>query len=811
MTKAIWQDVRYAVRGLLNRPAFAVLAILTLALGSGAATTIFSVIQNVLLDPFPYLDADRVAMIQIHDVKNSNPGGRSFFQVPEFLDYQEQNHVFGEVIGGTTEDVLQTTSEGTEQFTGANVTPNMFQFLGVTPMLGRGLLPDDAKPGAPPVFVMAYKMWLAHYNLDPAVLNRTFVLNGVPTTLVGVMPPRFTKLAADLYRPVAMSRADPAGRDEFYMFQARLKPGVTLAQAQADLDVIAHRLAQVYPKNYPPKFTVNVVSWVDNIVGQFRKTLYTLAGAVGLLLLIACGNVANMLLARASSREKEMAVRTSLGASRSRLIQQLLVESVLLAVGGAIVGCLFAYGGVKALVVLIPDGFIPREAVIRLNVPVLLFSLAAAVITTLLFGLAPALQTAKKNMVEPLKDAGKGVTGGFRRGRLRSTLVVVEIALSLTLLVGAALLMRSFVLLQHQDLGLDPENILVARLVLPRGQYTSATAKQQFFGSLLQRLHALPGVVAATETSTLPPYGGINSEIEIPGKTHTEKWDAIFQLCSEGYFPTLRLKLLRGRLLSNVDVNDARKVAVVNRALASRYFGAENPLGQRVKLTALEKLPEGAVNDPVFEIVGVIADAKNQGIQDPPRPEMFIPYTVTGAFERGILVRTAGDPNAMLNSVRREVWAVDRHVAITLTGSLTGYLKQFSYAEPRFSLVVLGVFAAVGFVLVAVGVYSVIAYTVSRQTHEIGIRMALGAARADVLRMVIRMGLQLIAIGAVAGLAVSLVATRVIASQLWGISPHDPATLVGVVMAMTAVGLAACYFPARRAMKVNPIVALRYE
>ena len=808
---ALWQDLRYGLRGLVNRRGFALLAVLTLALGIGAATTIFSVIQNVLLDPFPYVDAHRVAMIQIHDLSNNRPGGRSAFQTPEFLDYQEQNHVFEEVIGGGYEDILQSTGEGMQQFSGGLVTPNTFQFLGVPALLGRGIVPDDGKPGAPPVFVMAHKMWAKYHNLDPTILGRTFVLNGVPTTLVGIMPPRFTKLAADLWRPVSLNRADPQVSRQYFTFQARLKPGVTLRQAAADIDVIARRLAPQYPRNYPKQFSVNVVSWVESLVGQFRTTLYTLAAAVALLLLIACGNVANMLLARAASREKEIAIRVSIGASRARVIQQLLIESLLLAAGGAVVGCLFAYAGLKGLVLLIPEGLIPRESVISLNLPVLAFSIVVAIVTALLFGLVPALQTARKDMVEPLKDSGKGVSGGFRSGRLRNTLVIVEVALSLMLLVGAGLLMRSFVELQRQNLGLNPENILVVRTPLPRGSYDTGTAKHQFFRALLARLHALPGVVAATETTSLPPYGGVGSEVDVPGKTHSERWDALIQFVSDGYFPTLGLRLAQGRLLTDVEVNDARKVAVVNQTLVTRYFPGEPALGRRIKFNLLETLPNGKVDNPVFEIVGVIADAKNRGIQDPPMAEAFMPYTVTSAFERGILVRTAGAPELLLNSVRREIWALDRNVALSDIGTLTDYLKRFSYAEPRFSLVLLGVFATVGLLLVAIGVYSVIAYTVSRQTHEIGIRIALGAGRSQVMRMVARMGLRLVLIGVGIGLAASLAVTRVIASQIWGISPHDPLTIAGVVAVMAAAGAAACYFPARRAMNVDPMVALRCE
>lgn len=808
----LWQDLRYGWRGLARQRAFTALGVLTLALGIGAATTIFSVIHNVLLNPYPFPNVDRFVTVQIRDVTSSRPGGRNFFQVPEFLDYQEQNHVFEEVIAGGFDDVLQATAEGTEQFTGGAVTANMFDFLGVPPLIGRTLTAEDAKPGATPVFVMSYKMWLGRYNRDPGVVGRTFTLNGVPTICIGVMPQRFHKLAADLYRPIVLDRADPQMNRRFFMFQARLKPGVTFEQAAADLDVIAHRLAKVYPDNYPKQFTTQVVGWADSIVGQFKTTLYTLAAAVALLVLIACSNVANMLLAQGAAREREMAIRLSLGASRQRVIRQLLIESLLLATCGAIVGCLLAYGGLKALVLLIPEGLIPREAEIRLNVSVLAFSLLVTVCTAIVFGLAPALQTARTDMVEPLKSSGKGIAGGFRRGRLRNALVVVEVALSLMLLAGAGLLMRSFVRLQQQDLGLNPENILAARLPLPRGQYDTAAAKQRFFQALLPRLESLPGVVAATETSTLPLYGGIRTELEIPGKAQQEKRQALFQLCSEGYFPTVGLRLIRGRVLSAVDVNDARRVAVVNQTLVDKFFGPGDPIGQRITLAMLAQLPGGnAVPDPVFEIIGVIADAKNAGIQDPPMPEVFIPYTITGAFERGVLVRTAGEPGALLNSVRREIWAVDRNVALTGTGTLKQFLTRFSYAEPRFALVLLGVFAGVGLILVAVGVYSVIAYTVSRQTQEIGIRMALGARRMDVLGMIIQMGLRLVAVGVVIGLAASFAATRVMRHQLWGISPHDPLTLVAVVCVMTLAGFAACYFPARRATRVDPIVALRYE
>jgi predicted permease len=815
MIPDLWQDLRYGARTLLKRPGFTLIAVLTLALGIGATTTIFSAIWNILLNPFPYTDADRMVVIQIHDMSNPRPRGRAGFQTLEFLDYQEQNRVFEDMMGATGGDVLYDSGDGMEQFFGCYVTPNTFNFLGVPAQLGRGITPDDARPGAPPVFVMAHKLWARRFNLDPSILGKTFTLNGTPTTLVGIMPPRFSFYFPDLWIARTMDRGAPLASRQYWFSLAKLKPGVAIQQAQADIELIARRLAKIYPDDYPQNFSVQIVGFVDDVLtmksAQFRKALYTIAAAVGLLLLIACSNVANMLLARATAREKEMAIRSALGGGRMRLVGQLLTESFLLAICGAIAGCLFSYGGIKALVTLIPeDGLIPSEVRIQLNLPALLFSLGAAAGSALLFGLAPALQTVRKDLVEPLKDSSRG-GGGFRRGRLRNALVVFEVALSLVLLSGAGLMMRSFIKLQQMDLGFNPENILYARLPFPEGQYTTAAEKQRFYEQLLPRLRALPGVVAATETTALPPYGGIGSEIDVVGKMRTEKWRAIFQLCGEGYFPTLQLKTNLGRTLSETEVNSARKVAVVNQTFVNRFLGNENPIGQKVRINMLESLPDSPVKDPFFEIIGVISDAKNQGIQEPPMPEMFVPYTITGAFERGIMVRTSTPPLSLLNNVRREIWAMDRNVALTTTGSLEDFLKDNSYAAPRFSLVLMEVFASVGLALVALGVFSVIAYTVARRTHEIGVRMALGAGTADVVRMVLWIGLKLIGLGVGVGLLASFAVSRVIASQLWEVSPRDPLALGAAVIVVALAGLAACYFPARRATRVDPLVALRVE
>jgi putative ABC transport system permease protein len=807
------QDVRYALRTLRKSPGFTAVAILTLALGIGASTAIFSVIDNVLMEPFPYKDAGRLMSVQIHDTERNQPGGRGGYTGPEFLDYVEQNHVFDGVIANDGEDVLYTMKEGTQRFVGVLVTPGTFEFFGMAPLLGRVMQPADYEPGAPPVFVLRYKTWINQFSADPSILNKTFVLNDTPRTLIGIMAPRFAWGDADVWipeKPQRATRQGTAGFTRYWFLMGHLKPGITEREAQADFTVIANRLSKVYPKNYPKHFTVEIQSLTNLVVGRFRTTLYIVLAAVGLLLLIGCGNVANLLVARATGREKEFAIRAALGAGRWRLVRQLLVESLVLALGGAGLGALIAWGGLKSLVAAMPQQIIPAESVIQLNAPVLAFTLGVAALTALLFGLVPALQAARRDLNDPLRDSGKGVSGGFRHGRLRDAVVVLEVALSLTLLVAAGLLMKSFVALREVHLGLQPDHILVARLPLPQDRYKTALQMEGFYKPLLLRLKTLPGVLEATETSTLPPYGGIGTEIEIPGKTHAEKWRALFQLCSEGYFPVLKIQFQEGRAFTEAEVNDARKLVVVNQTFVHKYLLNENAIGQRVHIAELETFPD-PVKDAWFEIVGVVADVKNRGLQDPPEPEVWVPYTITGSGARGILVRTANEPLSMMNSVREQIWATDRSVALTLTGTLEGYISQFSFAGPRFGFLLMTIFGGVGLILVTIGVYSVLAYSAARRTHEIGIRMALGAERGDVLRLVITMGLRLVALGVAIGLTASLSLGRVIATQLWGVSAYDPMTLTVVAVLLLITGVVACWVPARRAARVDPLVALRYE
>ncbi|HXN50887.1 MAG TPA: ABC transporter permease [Candidatus Acidoferrum sp.] len=807
------QDIRFALRNLRKSPAFAIIAAVTLALGIGASTAIFSVIENVLMEPFPYTDPGRLVSVQIHDTEQNEPGGRAAYSGPEFLDYVAQNHVFDRVIANDGLDVLYRSSEGTERFDGNLITPGTFEFLGMPAYLGRVAQPADYEPGAPPVFVMRYKTWVTRFSADSKLINKTFVLNGTQRTLIGVMPPRFGWGDADMWIPTKPSRSAAMERNGFPMFWfflGHLKPGVSIRQAESDLTVVAKNLSTVYPKDYPKKFSVHIETLTDLVVGRFRTTLYIVLAAVGLLLLIGCGNVANLLLARATTREKEFAIRAALGAGRWRIVRQLLVESFLLAVSGAILGAFMAWGGLKALVALIPKQIVPAEAVIRLNLPVLLFTLGVAVLTAIVFGLAPAMQVVRRDLNDPLRDSGKGTSGGSTHGRLRNAVVVLEVAVSLTLLVAAGLLMRSFVALRDVHLGLQPDHIFVARLPLPEDRYKTSDQVAGFFRPLLHRLKAVPGVLEATETSTLPPYGGIPTDIEIPGKTHAEKWNALFQLCSEAYFSVLKIQFIDGRAFTEAEVEGKRKLAVVNQTFAHKYLGKENPMGQRVHIAQLEQFPD-KLADPWFEIIGVVADVKNNGLQDPVQPEVWVPYTMTGSGARGVLVRTGPDPMTMMNAVRQEIWATDSNVALTFTGTLESFIASFSYAGPRFGFLLMTVFGAIGLVLVTIGVYSVLAYTTARRTHEIGIRMALGAKKRDVLGLVIRMGVGLVGAGILLGIIASLAVARVIATQLWGVSAYDPVTLTSVATLLLITGIVACWIPARRASRVDPLVALRYE
>jgi putative ABC transport system permease protein len=813
----LFQDARFGVRMLQKSPGFSLVAVLTLALGIGSTTIMFSAIYGALIAPVPYKNSNQLAYVYIHDASQPTIDGRRSFSVPEFMDYREQNTVFVDMMGVSYPlDVLDTSGQGTELFEGSFVTPNSFEFLGVNPFLGRGITSEDGKQNSSSVFAMSYRLWSKDFNRNPGVLGTTMILNGVPRTLVGIMPPRFLLADSDIWIPVRWSHTDISNSETFNVplrLQAmgRLKRGVSLEAAAADFDVIARRLAAVYPKNYPKEFTVLTKTLVQGGPKPVEGILYTLMAAVLLLLLIACSNIANLLLARATTREREMAVRASLGASGGRLIRQLLVEGLILAVGGCVVGCIFAYIGLREFVAAIPPHTFLPEVVIAMNPVVLLFAVCVALFTTLLSGLAPATYAVRGALCPRMTGSGKGSSAGLRQSKLRASLVIAEVALSVLLLLSAGLMMRTMVALNHVDLGFNPANILSANLAFPKGD--TAQQRRLFFGEVLRRVTALPGVVAATITLGLPFYGAPKTELTLAGRAHSGRRDAFVDLCSDGYFQTLGLPLMRGRLLSETDIYSMRRVTVVNQTLARDYFGNEDPIGQKIRFNVFDRLPNtDTPHDAYFEIIGIVQDARNQGLRNLPMPEAFVPYTISREGNRGILVRTTSDPILMLRSVRQAIWAVDPDATLSETDSMTNLVKEhFSYAGPEFEFVSLGTFAGIGLALVIIGVFSVMDYIVSLQTHEIGIRMALGAQRGNILRAVIGKGLMLVATGTVIGLCASFGLTRFLASQIFGITATDPWTFGGVVASIVVVGLAACYVPALRAMRVDPMVALRYE
>lgn len=810
---SLWQDFRFAFRTLGKSPGFTAVAILTLALGIGATAIIFSAIDSILIHPLIYKDADRLISWFIHDVSKPTQNGRGGFSLPEYMDFDGENHVLEGMQGIAAIDVMYFDGQNTLLFDGSYITPNTFEFVGVEPLLGRGLTVDDGKADAPPVFAMSYRLWSKQFNRDPKIVGTTLTLNGVPRTLVAVMPPRFQMMNRDIFIPIEMKHTDIIGMGNnpaYFAVRARLKRGVTMQAATADLDVIAKQLSTVYPKDYPTHFSVLAKMANDYIIGDFRITLYALLGAALALLLIACTNVANLLLTRATAREREMAVRASLGAGSGRLIRQLLVEGFVLALAASIVGSFFAYVGMQKFAEAIPPGTLSSSTAVRFSPQALWLALGISTLAILLCGLAPAIHAVRGELHTRLMGSGKGVGTSSRHGKLRSALVVAEVALSIVLLATAGMAMRSLFAWQNVDLGFNPKNIMSARVVLPLGRYDKADQKRILFQQVLARVAVLPGVKAATVTTSLPAYAEIRSEITVPGKTHMERWDSVMELCSPGYFPTLQLTFLDGRFLSDEDINAARHVAVINEQLARNYFPNENPIGKTVKFNLLDRLPD-VPHDAYFEIVGIVRNIKNQGVKESPLPEAFVPYTITGAFVRGILVRTTADPLLMLPTIRREIAAVDPSVPLTLAGSVESYLQQFIYAGPQFSLIMMGATAGVGLVLVVIGVFSVMAYSVSLQTHDIGIRMALGAQQRDVLRFVLREGGRLIGLGILVGVFVSFVLSRYMKSQFWGISVNDPLTYVAVGSIVAVTGLVACLLPARKASTVDPLVALRYE
>jgi putative ABC transport system permease protein len=798
----IWRDLRYTGRSFKQGTGSTVLAVLSLALGIGATTAIFSVVDSVLLHPFPYKEADRLVLTYIQEVGQSGLDGRFWFSVPEFIDYRDRNRSFADLMGAAAFDVLYTSGDNISQFDGALVTPNIFESLGARPSLGRIVTETDGSPGSPLVFVMSDRLWRKRFHQDKNVLGTTMTLNGQARTMVAIMPPRFLLLNADIWIPMKVT---PSAPYPYVWALGRLKPGISFEATTADIDAIARDEARTYPHLYPERFRVLVGTLGEQYSRDLKGSIYILFAAVLLLLMIACSNVANLLLVKATSREKELAVRSALGATKGRLVRQLFLESFVLAACGSIAGCGLAYAALKWIAAVIPPNTIPVEVAIKLSPAALFVTVAATIVTTLLCGVAPALYVARADLCRKLAGTGKG-TNGARHGAFRHFVIASQVALSVLLLVGAGLMMRTFLALQYVDIGLSPTNVLSASVSLPPSRYGTAAEKKLFFRTGLQRVTSLPGVVSAATAVSSPLQGDtIHSNVDVEGKTHSDTRTAMIELCSEGFFRTLGISLMRGRLLSETDVDAGRHVAVVNSKLARDFFGENDVIGRTMSFMALG---QGVGS---FEIVGVVADAKNDSFRQPILPEAFIPYTVTSLPNATILVKTATAPLAMAEDVRKAVWEVDRTLPFPVVSSLEDILYESNLAAPKFALILLGVFAGIGLALSAIGVFSVMAHSVALETHEIGIRMAIGALPGRVLSMVLRKGLQSIVIGLFFGLLACVGLTRLLANEIWGVSATDPVTFAVVSAILVLIGLVACLFPAIRAARVEPLIALRED
>ena len=816
MLETLWQDLRFGARMLRRSPGFTFVAVFALALGIGANTAIFSVVNAILLRPLPYPNAAQ--LVRLHRTRGDDSAGRSPFSYPDFADLRAQSRSLQYVVayapwGG----VLGTGGDEPERAYGADVSADLFPLLGVQPERGRAFTREEDREGGPPVIVISHALWQRRYGGDPDIIGRQVQLAGRSQTIIGVMPAGFQfplgrAEPTDVWMPFTTEMARTSAEamtargQTFIPVIAGLAPGVTTEQASAELNTIAQALEQQYPDtNAARRF--RVVSLHEDLVGDVRSALLILLGAVGFVLLIACANVANLLLARSTSRGKEIAIKSALGAGRARIVRQLLTESLLLALCGGAVGLLLAVWGVDALVAASPREF-PRLEEIGLDARVLGFTFGVSALTGLFFGLAPALQASKLDLNEALKEGGRGTTAGGQRGRLRGALVVAEVALSLVLLVGAGLLIKSFLTLLNTDLGYSTERILAVHLPLSR-RYSQPEQQSAYLREVMERTKALPGVEGIAATSLLPLSGNdivITFEVEgrppaAPGAAPRGRYNIV----SPEYFNVMGMILQRGRGFSEQDVAGSPGVVIISESLAARYFPDEDPIGKRIIVDRNEG------GDPPREIIGIVGDVRHASLEEEAQPEYYLSYLQTPARNTEVVVRAANnDPASLAPAVRAAIKEMNPEQLIWEMRTMSDLVGQ-SVAPRRFHMLLLGLFAGVALLLAGVGIFGVMNYVVSQRTHEIGVRIALGAQSRDVLKMVVGQGIRLAALGVGIGLAGALAVTRVLASLLYEVSPTDPLVFGSVAALLLAVALAACYIPARRATKVDPMTALRYE
>jgi len=807
------QDIRFGLRTITKNPGFTLVAVIALALGIGANSVIFSAVNSVLLRPLPYKDSDRLVMIW-HKYPDINLPQASL-SPPSYIEYRDMTSSFEQVAAVTNWSANLTGIDEPERIQGAQLSANFFSALGVGPALGRTFLTEEDQPGKSRVVIISHGLWQRRFGSDPNIIGRQITLDGNSYDVVGVMPRGFSFfLEVDIWTPLAFTSEQLAPNNhgfEYLIGIARLKPEVTLGQAQAEMDTLADRLRQEFYDN--TNWGITLVPLQEQFTGQIRPALLILLAAVGCVLLIACANVANLLLARAASRQKEMAIRAALGANRSRVIRQLLTESILLAALGGAMGLALAFVGIRLLVTGLPQDiaqFIAGWNRIGLDSSVLIFTLALSLLTGIIFGVIPSIQASRPDLNETLKDAGKGTSSGSRSHRFLNTFVVVEVAIALVLLVGAGLLIGSFLTLQEVNPGFNPEKVLTMQMSLPRTKYSEGHQFTAFYDQVLQKVSALPGVQSAGVANNIPM--GRNTQnasflIEgmqiAPGQASPHGDPHII---SPDYFTAMGIPLLKGRFFNQQDTADSLAVAIIDETLAERYWPGEDPIGKR--MGAFFDRKDGQVR--MREIVGVVGHTKSYGLDGKSKVQYYFPFSQRPRQDVYLAVRTSAEPSSLITAVRSAISSVDADQPIYNIKTLDEVLSD-SMAQNRFSTWMLAIFAGIALLLAATGIYGVMSYSVSQRTQEIGIRMALGASRGDVLKMVIGRGMMLAAIGLSVGLAAAFGVTRLMSSLLFGVTATDLVTFISIPLVLATVALAACYIPARRATKVDPIQALRYE
>jgi predicted permease len=803
-------DARYGWRMLRKSPGFTAITIATLALGIGANTALFSVVDAILLRPLPYPESERLMVVM-----EKPPQGRmNVVSAANFLDWRDQNRVFSHLAAVRFASFNLSVKGSPDRAQGLRVSADYFGMLGVPPALGRTFTAEDDRPSAPCVTVISHGAFERRFGADRGVIGRELTMDGGKCTVIGVMPQRFRFInGPEMWAPLQL---DPAKitRDFHYLFPiGRLKPGVSLEQARAQMLAIAKQIEQAYPKSNQG-WSVFLEPMQSLMVENERAGALVLLGAVAFVLLIGCVNVANLLLAKAAVRQRELAVRVSLGAGRGRLMGQVLTESVLLALAGGALGVALAFWLVRLTPSVLPKSLLDGIAEIAVDWRVLLFALAVSLLTGLLFGLAPAWRASRVDLHATLKEGGRGSGGGSHTGRLRAVLVAGEVALSLALLVGAGLMVRSMLAMYSSETGLDPENVLTMRISMPEARYSTAAQVRSFDRRLLEQVRALPGVRSAGLSLHTPlqgSYFGMPFQVVgQPEKPVSERPGRPFQIVSDGFFRTFGVKLRKGRFFDERDDENAPRVAVVNETFVKEFLAKVEPIGQRLRVEELISGQRKLGPEVVWEIVGVMGNVKFGGLNGGETAEIYVPLAQS-PWPGGLLaVRTALEPQRMSNAVRAAIHGLDRDMPVTDVKTMQ-QIAGDSVAQPRLRTWIIGVFAAAALLLAAIGIYGVMSYTVEQSTHDFGVRMALGAQPADLMRMTLRQGLILSAIGVAAGLAGSFALTRVMGSLLYGVKPTDPLTFASVALVLIGVSLLATYVPARRAAAVDPIVALRWE